>query len=137
MKREHRISSSLESTRVSDARRELQGVFGVLENSAQTTETSPRSIGNTVVETAERMQYRPTAEITKSAKLFSEATLQPVVPESSEVGVYSEKEAIRKAVANGAGIVGMRDAQMNSSGQTMPPVYTAETPLPTEYTNAA
>jgi hypothetical protein len=118
VKREHRISSSLESTRVSDARRELQGVFGVLENSAQTTETSPRSIGNTVVETAERMQYRPTTETTKSAKLSSEATLQPVVPESSEVGAYSDIVAIRNAVANGAGVMGMRSARLDPHEST-------------------
>jgi hypothetical protein len=133
VKREHRISSSLESTRVSDARRELQGVFGVLENSAQTTETSPRSIGNTVVETAERMQYRPTAEITKSAKLFSEATLQPVVPESSEVGAYSDTVAIRNAVANGVGVMGMRSARLDPRESTPSGAHAESDPVEFAY----
>ena len=137
MKREHRISLPQEGIgRQEAARNDLLGLFSELKT-PKPAENTQSFIGNTVVGTAERMQHAATGEITKSTELAPETLRQPSVLVSDEVRVYSEKEAIRKAVANGAGIVGMRDAQMNSSGQTMPPVYTAETPLPTEYTNAA
>jgi hypothetical protein len=136
VKREHRISLSLESNRVGVARRELQGIFGVFENGAQTAETSPRSIGNTAVETAERMQYRPTGETAKSTKLSSEATFQPVVPESAEVEAYSDTVAIRKGVAYGAGVMGMRSAQLDPLESTPSGAY-AEIDPTSEFTRAA
>lgn len=136
MKREHSISLLQEGIgRQEAARNDLLGLFSELETS-QPAENTQSFIGITVVGTAERMQHPAIGEITKSTELAPETLRQPSVPVSDEVRVYLEKEAIRKAVSNGAGVVGMRDAQMNSSGQKMLPVYTAETPLTTEYTNA-
>ncbi len=56
MKREHRISSSLESTRVGDARRELQGIFGVVESGAQLSESAQNTTGTAIVRAAEGEQ---------------------------------------------------------------------------------